>query len=162
MASASIFFSLSAACSVQGSFSAHVWSIALMSGGGSTHIALLNRVEFKAIRLINSPPLTDCLDSLSHRRNVAPYLSSTAIFMLTALHKLLTACTPPIPRSHCNRLSTASHPYSVYLPNARVNQYLNSFIHYTGKLCNSLPLSVFPPVYDLNSFKREVSRHLSY
>ena len=44
-------------------YGSHVW-------GDSTHTALLNRVEYKAFRL-NSPPLTDCLDSLSHRRNVA-------------------------------------------------------------------------------------------
>ena len=42
-----------------------------MSGGGSTHTAPLNRVEPKAFHLINSPPLTDCLDSLSHQCNVA-------------------------------------------------------------------------------------------
>ena len=59
------------------------------------------------------------------------------------------------------RLSTSSHLYSVHLPNARVNQYLHSFIPCTGKPWNSLPLSVFPPAYDLNSFKRGVSRHLT-
>ena len=35
------------------------------------HTVPLNRVESKAFCLINSPPLTDCLDSLSHRHNVA-------------------------------------------------------------------------------------------
>ena len=60
MASASIFFSLSAACSVQElirpciEYGSHVWR-------GSTHTALLNRVESKPFRLINSPPLNDCL-----------------------------------------------------------------------------------------------------
>ncbi len=44
---------------------------------------------------------------------------------------------------------------------ARVNQYLLSFFSFTGKLSNNLPASVFPPVYDLNAFKRGVSRHLS-
>ena len=60
---------------------------------------------------------------------------------------------PPLPRPHCTRLSTSPHPYSVHFPNAIVNQYLHSFIPYTGKLWNSLPRSVFPPVCDLNSFK---------
>ena len=32
---------------------------------GSTHTALYNRIESKAFSLINSPPLTDCLDFLS-------------------------------------------------------------------------------------------------
>ena len=44
--------------------------------------------------------------------------------------------------------------------NARVNQQLHSFIPFTGKLWNSLPDSVFPPSYNLNSFKRGVLRHL--
>ena len=90
-------------------------------------------------------------------------LSYIAIFMLTALLILLTACFP------CARglaaqdlllpltliLSTLSH--------ARVSQYSQSFIPISGKLWNSLPASVFPPARDLNYFReREVSRHLSH
>ena len=45
-------------------YASHIW-------GGSTHTALLNRVESKAFRLISSPPLTDCLPSLNNRRSVA-------------------------------------------------------------------------------------------
>ncbi len=40
-------------------------------GGFHTHTALLNRVESKAFRLINSPPLTDSNVPLNLRRNVA-------------------------------------------------------------------------------------------
>ena len=158
MASASIFLFLPAACSVQDlirpymEYGAHVW-------GGSTHTALLNRVEYKAFRLINSPPLTDCLDSLSHRRNVA-YSSIFYRYIHADCSSELANCMPPsLPRPRCTRLSTSSYPYSVNLSNARINQYLHSLIPITGKLWNSLPLFVFPPAYDLNSF-REVSRHL--
>ena len=48
-------------------------------------------------------------------------------------------------RPRCTRLS-ASHPYSVHLSNVRVNQYLHSFIPYTGKLWNSLPLFFHLPM----------------
>ena len=44
------------------------------------------------------------------------YLFSTAIFMLTVLLNLLTAS---LPRPRCTSLFTSSHPYSVYLSNAR-------------------------------------------
>ncbi|MPC32023.1 hypothetical protein E2C01_025326 [Portunus trituberculatus] len=128
--------------------------------GGSTHTALLNKVESKAFRLINSSPLTDCLDSLSHRRNVASLSVFYRCFHAVCSSELANCMPSPLLRSRCTRLSTSSHPYSVHLPNARVNQYLHSFIPYTGKLWNSLPVSVFPPAYDLNSFKRGVSRHL--
>ncbi|MPC35890.1 hypothetical protein E2C01_029327 [Portunus trituberculatus] len=65
-------------------------------------------------------------------------------------------------RPRCTKLSSFSHSYSVQLPNARVNQYFQSFIPFSvGKLWNSLLASVFPTSCDLTSFKREVSRHLS-
>ena len=77
MASASIFFSLTQVLPLYRGlilpcieYGSHVW------GGrederGSTHMSLLKRMETKAFYLIKSPALTDCLDSLSHRRNVA-------------------------------------------------------------------------------------------
>ena len=97
MASLSIFFSLSAACSVQGPYPPMygVWFSCL---GASTHTALLNRMESKAFRLLNSLPLTDCLDYLSHRCNVASlslfysYFHRYSTVMLTAFLNLLTAC----------------------------------------------------------------------
>ena len=136
-------------------YGSHVWV-------SSTHTALLNRVESTAFRLINSPPLTDCLDSLSHSRNVASLSIFYRYFHADCYSDLANCMHTPLPRPRCTRLSTSSNPYYVHLPNARVNQYLHSVIPYTVKLLNSLSLSVFPPVYDLNSFKRGVSRHLSY
>ena len=74
------------------------------------------------------------------------YLFSTAIFMLTSLLNLLTACLHPLSQPRCTRLSTSSHLYSAHLSNAWVNQYLHYFISYTGKFWNSLPLSVKIPL----------------
>ena len=109
--------------------------------------------ESKAFRLINSPPLIDCLDSLSYRRNVASLYLSYLHFYADSSSEFVNCMPLPLLQPHCTRLSTSSHPYSVHLPNARVNQHLHSFIPYTGKLWNFLPLSVFPPACALNSFK---------
>ena len=135
MVSACIFLSLPAACSVQGPYPLiyGVWVSCL--GGGSTHTALLNRVESKAFRLINSPPLTDC-----HRHNVTSLSLFYHYFHADCSSELSNCMPPPLPQPRCTRLST-SHPYSVHLFNARVNQYLHSFVPYTGELWNSLPLS---------------------
>ena len=135
-------------------YASHVW-------GGSTHTALLDRVESKAFRLIDSSPLTDCLQPLSLRRNVASLAIFYRYFHANCSSDLANCMPPLLPRPRCTRLSSFSHPYSVHLSNARVNQYSKSFIPFTGKLWNSLPASVFPPSYDLDSFKRRVSRHLS-
>ena len=127
-----------------------------------SYSSLLNRVESKAFCLINSSPLTDCLQPLSHRRNVASLALFYRYFHVNCSSDL-AKCVPPLfPRPRCTRLASSSHPYSVHLSNARVNLYSQSFFPFFGKLWNSLPASIFPPAYDLNCFKREVSRHLSH
>ena len=45
-------------------YDSHIW-------GGSTHSDILDRVESKAFLIINSPPLTESLQSLPARRIVA-------------------------------------------------------------------------------------------
>lgn len=55
---------------------------------------------------------------------------------------------PPLCGPHCTELST--NPYSVQIPYAGVIQHLHSFI---GEVWNSLPLSVFPPAFNLTSFR---------
>ena len=105
----------------------HVW-------GSLTHTALLNRVESKAFRLINSPPITNCLDSLSHRGIVASLSPFYRYFYADCSSELTNCMSPWFPRPRCTRFYISIHPYSVHLYNARVNQYIHFFIPYTGKL----------------------------
>ena len=86
---------------------------------------------------------SDCFDSLSHRRNVASSPIFYRYFHAGCSSKLANCMRPLLPRLRCTRLSTSFHPSSVYLSNARFNQYLHSFISYTCKLRNSLPSSIF-------------------
>merc|ERR1712035_305491 len=121
----------------------------------------LNRVESKAFRLINSPPLTDCLQFLKIRRSVGSLSIFYRCFHGNCSSELANCMPPPLRRPRCARLSTFSRPFSVQFSNARVNKHLHSFIPFTGKLWNSLPESIFPLAYDLDSFKRGVSMPLS-
>ncbi len=69
-------------------YASHIW-------GGSTHTALLNRVESKAFRLINSPPLTDCILPLNLRREVAS-LSIFYRYFHAKCSSELANCMPPL------------------------------------------------------------------
>ncbi len=132
-------------------YASHVW-------GGSIHTALLNRVEAKAFRLINFPPLT--VFNLSNTVAMLHlYLSSTAIFMVTAPLNLLTACFLP----SC-ALTTQNFllPLLPILSTSLMQEITSIFILYSLLLVTSgtLLYSVFPLTYNLNSFKSSVSRHL--
>ena len=111
-----------------GALSAYVWSMTLMFGEGSTHTVWLNRLESKAFRLINSPPLTACFNSLSHRRNVVSLSIFYVYFHVDCSSELANCIAPPVPLPRCTRFSTSSYHYAVHLSNARGNQYLHSFI----------------------------------
>merc|ERR1712035_159706 len=86
-------------------YASHIW-------GGSTHTSLLNRVEPKGFRLINTPSLTDCLQSLKIRRSVAS-LSILYRYFHGNCSSEIANCMP-----RCTRLSTYSHSFSVQLSNA--------------------------------------------
>ena len=100
----------------------HVWD-------GFMHTELLNMVQSKDFCLIDSSPLILCWK-----------VASLAIFY----HYFHANCSSEL--ANC---MPRSHPYSVHLPYARVNQHLHTFFPSTGKLWNSLPESAFPLYYYL-------------
>ena len=153
MASTSISLSLSAACSVQGAYLSmcNVWFSC--TGGFNSHSHIKQGV------VINSPPLTDCFDFLSHWRNVKSLSLFYRYFHTDCPSKLANCTSPPIHHPHCTKLSIMS-PYYGHLSDARVDQHLYSFIPYTGKLWNSLTMSIFPPSCDLNFLKRSIETSL--
>ena len=87
-------------------YCSHVWS-----GAPKSSLNLLDRVQSKAIRLINNPNLTNSLQSLSHRRLVA----DLSIFY----HYFHGNC------SHFT--DTHSHPFQVTLPSPRTLAHKSSF-----------------------------------
>src|ERR1700755_1995838 len=133
----------------------HIW-------GGSTHTAILEKVESRAFRLINSPTLTNSLQSLSSRRIVASLSLYYRYYSGHCSSELSRCIPPPLRRARATRLSTQSHPFSVQLPDPRLNRYAHSYMYSTGKVWNTLPLSVFPTSFDLNTFKRRVSGHVGH
>ena len=91
--------------------------------GGSTGIVLLNRLESKTFRLINFPPLLSVYWLSWFFKSLTQcciFISFLLLFSCWLLLNLLTACLPSYPWPHSTKLSTSSHPCSVYLSNARV------------------------------------------
>ena len=166
MAFASILLSLSAAYSVLGPYPPMygVWFSCSGIGwevGGSIYTALSNRVDPKTFCLIISPPLTDCLAFLSSRCNVASFSLSYSNIHAHCSFELAKCMRTPHLFPRYTKHSTFSPPYSVHLYNARVNQYLHSYVLYTDKLWNSLPCVCFSSCLRLKLFqKRSVKIYL--
>ncbi len=131
-------------------YASHVW------GAPRTQLSL---TEWSLKLFVSSVLLLSLtIFSLPNSAGKLPlYLSCIVIFTLTALLNLLTHASPLL-RLRCTCFCTQAHPFTVQIPYARVNQHFHAFIHFTGKLWNDLPLSVFPPAYDLNSFRRRASQ----
>src|SRR6201990_1556073 len=130
--------------------------------GGATHTVLLEKVESREFRLINTPALTNSLQSLSARRIVASLSLYYRYFNRHCSSELSRRIPPPLRRARATRLSTQSHPFSVQLSDRRLNRYAQSYIYSTDKVWNTLPLSIFPTSFDLHSFKRRVSGHVGH
>merc|ERR1712002_627228 len=105
----------------------------MRGGEGSSAASLLDRVESKAIRLINDPSLTSPRESLSLRRKVAS-LSLFYIYYFGRYSLELASCIPPpLERPRNTRQSANAHRYSVSIANSRVNSFDNCFFPSTSK-----------------------------
>ena len=85
------------------------------------------------------------LQSLSHRRNVAS-LSLFYKYFHGSCSDELKSLTPPIKSFLCK-----THPFTVQTPFCQKDFYSTSFFPRTSELWNSLPLSCFPPSYNLQT-----------
>ena len=134
-------------------YCSHVWG-----GAPKSSLHFLDRVQSKAIRLINNPNLTNSLQSLSHRRLVADLSIFYRYFHGHCSQEIKNIIPDPMRRVRTTRSSTHSHPFQVTLPNPRTLAHKSSFIPRTSQLWNSLPPTSFPESYNLSSFKSNVNK----
>ena len=95
-------------------YCSHFWG-----GAPKSSLHLLDRVQSKAIRLINNPNLTNSLQSLSHRRLVADLSIFYRYFHGHCSQEIKNIIPDPVRGVRTTRSSTYSHPFQVTLPNPR-------------------------------------------
>ena len=134
-------------------YCSHIW-------GASSSTSLLDRVESKAFCLIDYPDLTLNLDSLALRRKVASLSLFYRYYHGRCSSELAACVPPPLGRPRATRQANTSHERSVALTNPRIGRYGDCFFPSVSRLWNSLPSTVFPDVYNLSLFKKQVCHHL--
>ena len=80
-------------------------------------LCLLDKVQSKAIRLINNPNLTKSLQPLFHRRLVGDISIFYRYFHRHCSQEIRDIIPVPLRRVRTTRSSTHSHPFQVSLPN---------------------------------------------
>ena len=134
-------------------YCSHVWG-----GAPKSTLCLLDKVQSKAIRLINNPNLTKSLQPLSHRRLVGDLSIYYRYFNGHCSQEIRDIIPVPLRRVRTTRSSAHSHPFQVSLPNPRTLSHKSSFIPRTCNLWNALPSSCFPESYNLPSFKSKINK----
>jgi len=112
------------------------------------------------VRLIDSPILTNGLQSLEHRRQVG---------MLSLFYRYFNGCSEElaslIPSAPVHSLETRQtrpqHLYTVDICYMRTGRFYDSFLCSRARLWNDLLASVFPPSYNMGLFKAQVHSFLS-
>ena len=132
----------------------------LWSGCGTVVLRQLDKIQNRAIRLINNPIITSEFPHLSVRRDVAS-LSLLYRYYHNKCSTELSQIVPPL-RVYPRRTRAAgnAHEHTLNPPQCRTSAYKNSFIPRTTSLWNSLPGGCFPPSFDLNKFKTNCFKHL--
>ena len=133
----------------------HVWGAA-----AKTTLDLLDRVQNRAIRLINDSGITNKLDSLKHRRDVADL---TIFYKYSYGHcsKEVSEIMPSREkRVRKTRAGTTPPGRAVTLSTVRTSKFQNDFFTRTAKKWNSLPACAFPKQFNIQSFKTNVHKYL--
>ena len=126
-------------------------------GAPKSTLCLLDKVQSKAICLVNNPNLTKSLQPLSHRRLVGDFSIFLDTFTGIVLRRsgrlflfLWGVSEPPDARS--------TYPFQVSLPNPWTLSHKSSFIPRICNLWNVLPSSCFPESYNLPSFRSKINK----
>lgn len=138
-------------------YNSHVWA-----GASKSILKLLDRVQERVKVLINDSRVSNSIDSLEHRRNVA----CVSLFYRYYNGRCSREIRGLVPDNHIflrgTRTSRRAHPFVVDCPVNRTMHYReNSFFARTARLWNDLPAEVFPVSYDIGKFKSNVHKHYS-
>ena len=100
----------------------------IWGGARKSTLCLLDKVQSKAIRLINNPNLTKSLQPLSHRRLVGDLSILYKYFHGHCSQEIREIIPVPLRRVRTTRTSTHSYPFQLSLPNSRTLSHKSSFI----------------------------------
>ena len=120
---------------------------------------MLDKIQKRICRTVG-PSLAAFLEPLAHRRNVACLSLFYRYYFGRCSTELAQLVPLPFSRGRSTRYSDRLHDFSVTIPKCYKDVYVNSFLPWTGRFWNCLPIDCLPLNYNLNGFKSRINRHL--
>nr|CAI5868241.1 unnamed protein product [Callosobruchus analis] len=115
-------------------YCSHVWGCAPKHS-----LKLLDSIQNRAVKLIDTDNLTKDLHSLQHRRRVAGLSLFCRFYHGRCSSELSQIITPKAVRTRNTRDALHAHPYQVEVPTPRTSLLQHSFFWKTSTLWNELP-----------------------
>ncbi|RVE44225.1 hypothetical protein evm_011124 [Chilo suppressalis] len=134
-------------------YCSHLWD-----GSAKYLLDALDRLQRRAIRIIGDEEVTKHLEPLQLRRDVASLSAFYRLYHGECSGELFSLIPPSPFLQRTTRAGLRCHRLTVATIPTRTKKFGDSFLCRTIRKWNALPAHVFPPSYNLGSFKRGVKK----
>ncbi|RVE40332.1 hypothetical protein evm_015018 [Chilo suppressalis] len=134
-------------------YCSHLWD-----GSDKYLLDALDRLQRRAIRIIGDEEVTKHLEPLQLRRDVASLSAFYRLYHGECSEELFSLIPPSPFLQRTTRAGLRCHRLTVATIPTRTKKFGDSFLCRTIRKWNALPAHVFPPSYNLGSFKRGVKK----
>lgn len=137
-------------------YCSHLWD-----GSAKYLLDALDRLQRRAVRIIGDVEVTNTLEPLQLRRDIAALSAFYRLYHGECSEELFSLIPPSPFLLRTTRAGVRKHKFTVDNIPSRTKKFGDSFFCRTIHKWNELPAFVFPPSYDPGSFKRGVKKHLA-
>ncbi|XP_045499440.1 uncharacterized protein LOC123697067 [Colias croceus] len=136
-------------------YCSHLWA-----GAPQYQLLPFDRLQRRASRIVDRPELTDRLDPLALRRDVASLCIFYRIYNGECSDELFGLVPAAKFHNRTARHKLKYHPHHLDAWRSSTVRFSRHFLPRTTLLWNKLPASVFPKNFDMGTFKKKAYTYL--